>query len=73
MLSLCIYFGASTALYCGADALANYGVPYKISRISENLSKNGCTRCLSIRPEHRARAVSALNEYGCRYIRIGEA
>lgn len=73
MNSLCIYFSSSTSLYCASDALKNYGVPHKVSRLSENLAVNGCTRCLKISPSYRFRALSAMNEYGCRYLEIKEA
>ena len=72
MNSLCIYFSASTALFCAADALQKYGVPYNISRFSRNLATDGCTRCLKISPLNRSRAVSAMSEYGCRWLEIRE-
>lgn len=70
MTYLCIYFSSSTALYMGADALKAFGVPFVLRRLSENLKASGCTRCLKVSEDYRARAISALNEKGCVYLSI---
>ncbi len=68
----CIYFASSTQVYKGSDVLRGAMVPHRIVKLSDKLEEIGCNQCLFISSEYRARALSALNEAGSRYLSVKE-
>lgn len=70
---ICIYFISSTYVHRGSDVLSSARVPHRIVKMSDNLGVTGCNQCIFITPEHKERALSALNEAGVKYFAVKEA
>ncbi len=69
---ICIYFSSSTYVQKGSDVLKNAAVPHRIVKLSEELGRTGCSQCLLVTGAHSARALSALNEAGAKYLSVKE-